>query len=423
MKPTMRIVLAVIATAAISLWAGYRWGQPPASETAGSGDDSGAAVSEPTSAEPEVLYWYDPMVPDQHFDKPGKSPFMDMDLVPRYADSASSASISIAAGIQQNLGIRTARVELTSVPERIRVPGSLSWNLRDEVRISARVESLVQEVNVRTPFQPVRRGEVLASLLAPGLASAVAEYQALIGAESATGRELAAAAEQRLRLLGIDPHDVSAQRPGRPPRILLRAPRDALASEVLLREGDTVMPGQALFRLNGSDSLWLELRVPQAQAAALQAGDAAEVRVDGQPGQLFSASIEAVLPEVEPRTRTQGVRLLLANPQGRLAAGQFAEAELQLENSRRCPWIPSEALILTGRAARVILRDKDGEFEPREVATGRQVGERVEILDGLSGGEEVVISGQFLIDSEASLSGLLARLNQASQSAPSGDQP
>jgi membrane fusion protein, copper/silver efflux system len=131
----------------------------------------------------------------------------------------------------------------------------------------------------------------------------------------------------------------------------------------------------------------------------------------------LTGTLDAVLPEVDPTTRTQSVRVVVPNPDGRLAAGAFAEVELDSPDDAERVWIPSEALIQTGHESRVIVKQADGSFRPVRVATGRQVDERTEIVAGLVGGEAVVVSGQFLIDSEASLSGALSRLEPAPDTA------
>lgn len=360
----------------------------------------------PTPREREVLYWYDPMAPEQRFDQPGKSPFMDMDLVPRYADEDGGAGVRVDAGLQQSLGVRLARVELDAPASSVVAPATLQWSTEGEHRLSARVESRVDRLHVRTPFALVRRGDPLATLFAPTLAGALAEYRALAAGRSSQSRRLADAARARLAQWGVAPSDVAAA-PG-PLRIVLRAPIDGVLSEILVRDGESVMAGQAMFRLNAADPLWAEARVPQAQAVALRAGQAAEVRLD--EGSVQSR-ILAVLPEVDPATRTQAVRLAVPNPDGALPAGLLVEVRFELPPGPPRPWIASEAVILTGQGARVIVRGDHGRFLPVAVTPGRQVGERMEILQGLAGGEQVVVSGQFLIDSEASLAGLLSRLD------------
>jgi Cu(I)/Ag(I) efflux system membrane fusion protein len=363
-----------------------------------------AAATPP--GEREVLYWYDPMAPQQRFEQPGKSPYMDMDLVPRFADEDGGAGVRVDAGLQQSLGLRLARVELDSPASSVVAPATLQWSTDGEHRLSARVESRVERLHVRTSFARVRRGDPLATLFAPALAGALAEYRALAAGRSSQSRQLADAARARLAQWGVAPSDVAST--AGPLRIVLRAPIDGVVSEILVRDGETVMAGQAMFRLNAPDPLWAEARVPQAQATGLRAGQAVEVRMD--QGSVQSR-ILAVLPEVDPVTRSQGVRIAVPNADGLLPAGLLVEAHFELPPGPPRPWLASEAVILTGQGARVIVRGDDGRFLPVAVTPGRQVGERMEILQGLVGGEQVVVSGQFLIDSEASLAGLLSRLD------------
>jgi len=365
-----------------------------------------APTAATSSDERRVLYWYDPMVPDQHFDKPGKSPFMDMMLVPRYADEVRKDGVQIDPGLRQALGVRTARVELAPVQETLRAPGTLQWNARAQLALSARAAGIVERLHVRAPYTRVEQGQPLGTLRSPALSAALAEYQALERAHSAEAKSLREAARARLLQLGLGDADLRAGHSG----IVVRAPAAAVVLDVAVREGESVEAGQLLFQLNTSETLWLEARLPQAVAGRLQPGAAVEVHVDAVPGSSFAATLETLLPDVDPATRTQAARIVLDQADPRLAAGQFAEVVLYPPAAEPRPLLPSEALILTGRDARVIVQDEDGGFRPVRVRTGRQVGERLEILDGLEGGETVVVSGQFLIDSEASLSGALSRL-------------
>jgi Cu(I)/Ag(I) efflux system membrane fusion protein len=374
--------------------------------------DANRGLSAAAPAERAVLYWYDPMVPDQHFDRPGKSPFMDMQLVPKYADEAPAGSVRIDAGLQQSVGVRIAEVEFGALQATLRVPGSLRWDPRLEWTVDARVDALVTHVFVKAPYTPVRRGAPLVRLRAPGWVSALAESAALEGAESETARALRSAAQERLRILGIegsiDRDDGS---------VTANAPDDGLVTEVLVREGQTVTAGVPLFRMNGIATLWLEAAVPQPLAGGVAPGARVEAHLDAFPGDVFHGTVEALLPDIDAATRTQRARIVLPNPDGRLAPGMFAEVVLHGESGAAMPLVPSEALILTGEDSRLILADEDGGFRPVRVLTGRSSGGRTEILSGLAGGERIVVSGQFLIDSEASLAGALGRL------APPGSPP
>lgn len=258
---------------------------------------------------------------------------------------------------------------------------------------------------VRTPFERVRTGQVLARVQAPAWAAALAEARALRGAQSAEAADLGAAARARLGVLGL-PAGARLDAQG---AIGLAAPQDGVVSEIFVRDGQAVPAGAPLLRLNGDDQVWVELAVPQARADDLRVGAVAQVTVDAFPGKTFSGRIEAVLPQVEATTRTRRVRVVVDNPDAQLAAGMFAEVALEPGGGEHAVLVPTAAIINDGVASRVLVR-KGERFVPVAVRTGRAGAGLTEVLAGLSGGERVVVSGQFLIDSEANLSGALDRI-------------
>ena len=389
------VVLLALGVGGGVLWS--RRATPP--------DAVAMAPAPDAAATARPLYWYDPMVPDQHFDKPGKSPFMDMQLLPKLADGAASAGVRIDAGTQQNVGIRTGLVSLGSLQASVRVPGTLAWDLRRESIVSARVDAVVLRLDVKVPYESVRRGQALATVLAPAWSTAIAESRALDHAMSADARGLRSAARERLRVLGLS--GSSAAPDG---SVVLRSPADGVVSEVLVREGQLAIAGTPMFRINGTQTLWLEAAIPQANTAGIGPGIAVSASVSAFPGRTFTGEVEALLPQVDAGNRTQRARVVLRNDDGLLAPGMFAELSLRAPAGRRVPLIPSEALVATGADSRVIVVTADGSFAPVRVVVGRSAGGRTEILSGLKGGERVVTSGQFLVDSEASLSGALDRL-------------
>jgi membrane fusion protein, copper/silver efflux system len=394
------LIASALGLLTIGIGGGYWWAQRHA--------DAHAEVSQPAVPAPQerqVLYWYDPMVPDQHFDQPGKSPFMDMQLVPRYAEQAATAGVRIDPGVQQNVGIRTAVVEVGQLTDPLRATATLTWDLRRESVVSARVDAIITQLHVKAPFESVRRGQPLATVLAPAWSSAIAEAQTLEEADSAAAKSLHTAAMQRLRLLGL-----SDTRLGRDGSVVLLAPSDGVVREVLVREGQAVAADMPLFRVNGTATVWLEAAIPQASVGGVGPGTKVEATLSAMPGRRFAGEVEALLPQIEPTSRTQWARIVLNNPDGRLVPGMFAELTLQSAGAEQVPLIPAAALIATGDDSRVIVMRSDGGFEPVRVRTGRSGGGRIEILEGLQGGEHIVTSGQFLIDSEASLSGALQRL-------------
>ena len=404
------VAVAIALLGALGL--GYWWGHSRSARA-----DAMSPTNATTSGERKPLYWYDPMVPDQHFDKPGKSPFMDMQLLPKYADEASAGGVAIAPGVQQNLGLRTAVVKRGQLASDIRVPGTLGWDLRQERIVSARVDAIIERQFVKTPFEAVRAGQPLASLIAPAWGTALAEAQALHQADSASARALQSAANQRLHALGMP---TGAARGG---RIVLSSPVDGVVSELGVREGQSAPTGTLLFRINGNRSLWLEAAVPQAVVAGIAADTPVEASVDARPGETFRGRVESVLPQIDAGSRTQRVRIVLDNPDGTLAPGMTAQVSLRPTAPVEQPLVPSEALIGMGALAQVIVQDDKGAFHPVAVRTGRSADGMTEIVSGLQGGEKVVVSGQFLIDSEASLSGALERQGTGDKAESPGRQP
>jgi Cu(I)/Ag(I) efflux system membrane fusion protein len=393
----------------LSLGAGYFWGHR---------SPTGMSAAAPKASPQQVLYWYDPMVPDQHFDKPGKSPFMDMQLVPKYAgDATGTAGVRIDPQVRQNLGVRTVAVGRGRLPGSARVPGTVSWNLRDERLISVPAEAVVEHLVVRAPFEPVRAGQVLLTVRAPVWSTALAEAQALGSARSSEARELQSAATSRLRALGLPAGAHADGRGG----IAITAPITGIVSELLVREGQAVPAGAPLLRLNGTRSIWVEAALPSALAAGVSVGDSVEVTTDGQGAAPMTGTIAVLLPQVDATTRTQRARIELDNADGRLSPGQYVQVALQ-PSATDAVLVPSEAVIADGIQTRVIVLRND-RFVPVVVRTGRSAGGRAEILEGLSPGERVVASGQFLIDSEANLSGALDRLGKPAAPPPAGKTP
>ena len=396
------LLAAAVALLLLGLAAGYWW----AKRAPGAQSDPTPSPAGGAAKQGQAIYWYDPMKPEQHFDKPGKSPFMDMQLVPKYADGAAASGVRIDPGVQQNIGIRSSLVELGSLQAQIRVPGTLAWDLRQESVVSARVDSIITRLQVRAPYETVRRGQALATVLAPMWGSALAEARALGQAQSSAARSLQAAAQQRLRVLGVSGASADGS-------VVLRSPSDGVVTEVLVREGQTALAGMPLFRINGSATLWLEAAIPQASTSGITRGTAVSATVSALPGRSFEGEVQALLPQIDAGSRTQRARIVLHNDDGLLVPGMFAELTLRSGDGARVPLVPSEAVVATGSDSRVIVLGKDGSFHPVRVQTGRSSGGRTEILAGLEGGERVVTSGQFLIDSEASLSGALDRLETA----------
>ena len=359
--------------------------------------------------EKPVLYWYDPMHPQQHFDRPGKSPFMDMDLVPRYAEEKDGATaVTIDPVLAQNLGMRLATVTHGTYAAEINTVGTLAWNERDVAVIQTRTGGYVERVYALAPNDVVATGAPLADILVPEWAAAQAEFLALIQ----TGETaLADAARERLRLLGMSAGQIAqVEMKGKPRAIYtITTPIGGVIQSLEVRAGMTVMAGQTLARVNGLATVWLDVAVPEAQAGLVSLGDQAEARFTAYPGEMFPGSVITLLPETNLESRTLRVRIELDNATGRFRPGMYAEVKLRASEKESVLQLPSEAIIRTGQRTLVILAEEDGRYTPVEVEIGREHEGNTVILKGLTEGQRVVASGQFLIDSEASLRGITIR--------------
>lgn len=364
-----------------------------------------------------VLYWHDPMVPGQKFDKPGKSPFMDMQLVPVYAEGgADEGTVAISPRVQQNLGVRVSDVELGSQTPTMEAVGSVAYNERDVAVVQARGSGFLERLYVRAPLDPVRKGQPLAELYVPEWVAAQEEYLSAkrIGATSAAPSfaGLADAAKQRMRLAGMSEVQIQAvETSGKvQPRVTITAPISGVVGELTAREGMTVIAGAPLFRINGLSTVWVNAEIPEAAAAQVRPGSPIEVRTPPLSGVVFKGRVNAILPEVNPVTRTIKARIELANPGGQLVPGMFATVNLAPATRKDILLVPSEAVIQTGKRSVVVVAQGDGRFAPVDVEVGLDSNGMTEIRKGLQAGQKVVVSGQFLLDSEANLKASATRM-------------
>jgi membrane fusion protein, copper/silver efflux system len=364
-----------------------------------------------------IMNYHDPMVPGKNFDAPAKSPFMDMMLVPRYAGSggADANIVSVSPRMQQNLGLKTASVKRGSLASSITAVGSIAWNEREQVVVSARATGFVEKLHVRAVLDRVTAGAPLADIYVPEWVAAQEDYLALA---SMTGPDLAPlrdAARQRMRQAGMTPAQIErVVRTGSlQQRFTLTAPMAGTLTELALREGSTVMAGTQLARIQGTGTVWAEGELPESQAALVKPGTRVTASSPAAPGQTFDGRVQALLPGVNPVTRTLKARMELANADGRLVPGMLVQMRFDVAAGPARLLVPSDAVIETGQRTVVMRAEGEGRFMPVEVRTGREAGDQTEILEGLEEGQQVVLSGQFLIDSEASLRGLMVRLGGA----------
>jgi Cu(I)/Ag(I) efflux system membrane fusion protein len=369
------------------------------------------------SANKQPLYWHDPMYPAQKFDKPGKSPFMDMQLVPVYGGNGGDddSTVAISPGIQQNLGVRIAAVSRGKLAPAVVAVGSVAYDERDVALVQARSNGYVERLYVKAPFDPVKKGQPLLALYVPEWIAAQEEFLSAKRLQGSGTEALVDAARQRMRLSGMSDEqirEVEASGTVRA-RITVTAPSSGVVSELDARVGMTVASGAALFRINGLATVWLLAYIPESAAARVAPGAAVEARTPALPGTVLKGRVNAILPQLDAATRTLKVRIELANPGGRLVPGMFATVNVTPADSNEVLLVPSEAIIQTGTRSVVMTAQANGEFLPVNVETGAEANGQTEIRSGLSLGQQVVVSGQFLIDSDASLRGTTTRMSAA----------
>lgn len=372
--------------------------------TAGSPVEQQAAApgAGASAAGRKVLYWHDPMVPGQRFDRPGKSPFMDMQLQPVYADEAGETGVKVSPQIQQNLGIRTAVVQRAQVGSSFDVVGTVQFDERLGVAVQTRTAGYLERLLVRAPMARVTKGQALATVFAPDWLGPLNEIVALRRAGASA--ELLSAARERTRAMSIPADLVQQAEEGATPqaRYTLAAPTGGVVIELGVREGVAVAPGTTLFRIAGLDRVWAVAEVPESQALRLMRGKKVGATLQAEPNHSFSGTVQEILPQVNPATRTLQARFEVDNRGGQLIPGMLLRLQVAGPAASRLV-VPSEAIIRTGPRAVVIVRQDSGTFASREVKLGADFGEQTEIVAGLTEGERVVASGQFLIDSEARL--------------------
>ena len=373
-----------------------------------------------------------PMHPDVVRDAPGNCPVCGMALVKTEPEAAVAAASTASPGVRispeviNNLGVRTEAALQGALPRRADTVGYVSFDERKVQQVRPRAEGWVEGLNVRSMGETVRAGQVLFTLYSPMLESAQQEY---LDALKIGNRDLIDASRQRLSALGLDSGTAGRiSKTGRASgRVPYFAPISGVVTELELKEGSMITPAMVAMTITGIGSLWVIAEVPEAQAAWVAAGTAAEMRFPSLPGEPVAGHVEYVYPELDMETRTLRARITLDGPPVAVRPNMLASVTLTGTSGPAAVSIPRSALIRSGTEERVVVALGDGRFAPRLVVAGAESGERVVIREGLSAGENVVVAGQFLLDSEANLRAGLGRLGEQSPApaaaAPQGARP
>ncbi|AOK63276.1 RND transporter MFP subunit [Burkholderia ubonensis] len=411
-KPRVRAALALFA-GAVLLGAGYVAGARNAATNAAAATTVAASPGDKVDPKTgrKVLYWHDPMVPNQHFDKPGKSPFMDMQLEPVYADEGGGSSgIRIDPGLQQNLGIRYASVRRQDTAGGFDAVGTTQFDESRADVVQSRVTGYIDRLYASAPMQRIAKGAPVASLFVPDWLAPQEEYLALKRGGMDAG--LLEASRARMRAMSIpDGIIASLDRTGKArTHVVLTSPEAGVVSELNVRDGAMVAPGQTLAKIAGLSTLWLIVEIPEALALSVQPGMTVDATFAGDPTQHFNGRIREILPGISTTSRTLQARLEIDNAALKLTPGMLMRVRVAGQKAVSRLLVPSEAVITTGKRSVVIVKNGDGRLQPATVTVGNDIGNETEVLSGLNDGDTVVASGQFLIDSEASLKSVLPRL-------------
>ncbi|WP_297837530.1 efflux RND transporter periplasmic adaptor subunit [uncultured Roseibium sp.] len=375
-----------------------------------------------SSGEPEILYWVAPMDPNFRQPGPGKSP-MGMDLIPVYAGqepSGDPAEVKLSAAEMNAIGVRTALAQVDEISQRIETVGFVRYDEHLTSHVHTRVDGWIETLDVRAVGDRVSKGEVLFELFSPEFG--IASYDFLRSLKNGNGLSVEAA-RNKLRSHGASETQIAEiEASGKVARrIKIEAPRDGVVIAINAAEGMYLQPGTQALSITDLDKVWLIVDVFERDIARLSEDMSAVARFEHLPGRSFEGEIDYIYPELDARTRTLPVRLRFDNSDGLLRPNMFGNVSLVPKATHTALTVPSEAVIRTGAAERVIIKVGEGTFKPRLITTGLRDnfgrGGRTEVAQGLAPGEEVVASAQFLIDSESALNAGLLRM------APTNEAP
>ncbi|MEL7025283.1 MAG: efflux RND transporter periplasmic adaptor subunit [Pseudomonadota bacterium] len=414
----MKTILIATVVGLLTLAGGYWLGQHQ------SHDASVGATSDAGSGEREILYYKAPMDPNYRRDEPGKSP-MGMDLVPVYADEASggdAGAVKISPTVVNNLGVRTAPVEVGALSREIETVGYIGYDEDTLHKISTRVDGWIERLLVDATGDPVEQGQALFELYSPTLVNAQEEY---IAALQSRNTALHAASRARLAALGVSASEIKRLEKDRRvrQRITVYAPQSGVVAHLGVREGQFVTEATDIMSIGSLEEVWLMAEVFERQSGWLAAGQMANVTLDALGSMKRTGTVDYVYPELDPKTRTLSARIRLNNADKALKPNMFARARIRAAAIENALYVPQEALIRGGRVDRVVLATGEGTFRAQPVSVGIESGNRVQITKGVSRGDTVVTSGQFLIDSESNIDTALARMDTAAgdQDTPMGE--
>lgn len=358
-----------------------------------------------------------PMHPQIIRDEEGTCPICGMDLVPKMLDPnvGKSPKVEISHAVVQSMGVRTTQVKRDSLWKYIQTIGRVEYDETRLQHVHPRAEGWMEKLNFRAEGEPVKKHQILGYLYSPDILAAQVDFLiALNNPGRKTSQRHIEKARNRLRLLGVTEGTISRiqQRKKTQNTIPIISPGDGIVTQMAAREGMYVMPNTEIFTLADLSKIWVMIDIFEHQIDWLTTGLNAEISVPAYPGRTWEGKVDYIYPELDAKSRTLKVRLAFDNPDGLLKANMFAEAVIYGGPKHDVLVVPAEAVIQTGERSSVVTALGEGLFQPVDVVTGMQHNGRVEILNGLKEGDEIVISGQFLIDSESNLQASFLRMQE-----------
>jgi len=380
----------------------------------------------PTASEKKIKYWVAPMDPNYISDKPGKSP-MGMDLVPVYEEEEEPevTGIHVDPNFIQNFAVRTTEVQKGSIPIVIRTIGTLDYNQKNIISVNTKFEGWIEKANVNYIGESVKRGDVLFEIYSPPLMTTQREFLAALeyvdkldsgGDEEAVARakSLLEATHERLHYWDITDDQIEElKRRKTPMRTLsILSPVSGIVIEKMgdSLEGMKLTPGMNVFKLADLSDVWAEIEVFEHQIQYLKLGQKAGITLDAFPGRRWTGNIIYLNPTLNQKTRTLTAYVEIENPGRMLRPEMYANVQIRVPAVSGAVKIPSEAILHTGERNVVIVEKDKGYFEPREVTLGAEGEGYSQVTGGLQEGETVVVSSQFLIDSESNLKEAISKM-------------
>jgi Cu(I)/Ag(I) efflux system membrane fusion protein/cobalt-zinc-cadmium efflux system membrane fusion protein len=395
----------------------------------------GAAPATAAKKERKIKYWVSPMDPGYVSDKPGRAP-CGMDMVPVYeteGEVAAEGTIAVDPNTLQSMGVRTGKAEVRPLARSIRAVGIVNYDERRLAIVTTKINGWVDRLFIKITGEPIRKGQPLISIYSPDLVATQKEYLlALKNLKTLekgpfpelgdSAKRLLEASRRRLEYWDVSPAQIDAlEKTGQVKKDLtLTSPAHGIVIKRMVTQGQMVQAGMPLLEVADLSEVWIDGDIYEYELPWVKVGQHAEVTLAYIPGETFHGKVQYIYPYLKGATRTARVRLSFPNPGLKLKPEMYGQVLIHAPLSQPVVAVPSEAVLDSGEKQLVFIALGKGRFEPREVKLGVEGdGGWREVTSGLKGGEEVVTSAQFLLDSESRTREAIAKMLRSQQeSAP-----